>query len=111
MFPSLHTSNFGHPPKLRTGLRVLNFGRRLPLLAAWVHTSPSEFLGPTNSSAVIAAQVACWPLMAACSVRVPDQSRPERPEYFVPQLVLEWITRTHAFHGIRYFSTHYEGQR
>ncbi len=91
-----------------TGLRVLNFGRRLPLLAAWVHTCPNEFLGPTNSSAVIAAQVACWPLMAACSIRVPDQSRPERPEYFVPQLVLEWITRTHAFHGIRYFSTHYE---
>jgi hypothetical protein len=32
---------------------------------------------------------------------------PDRPEYLVPQLVLEWITRTHQFHGVRYFSTHY----
>lgn len=88
-------------------LRVLNFGRRLPLLAAWVAAEPDKFLKPTNDAAVIVSRVACWPLFAACSVRVPDKSKPERPEYMVPQLVLEWITKTHAFHGIRYFSTNY----
>lgn len=25
----------------------------------------------------------------------------------MPQLVLEWITKTRQFHGIRFFSTHY----
>ena len=58
-------------------------------------------------AAVVASNVACWPLIAACSIRVPDRKVPERPEYLVPQLVLEWITKTHAFHGVRYFSTHY----
>ncbi len=90
-----------------TGLRVLNFGHRLPVFAAWVDNKPGDFVGPTTACAIIAAHVACWPLIAASSIRVPDPSRPERPEYIIPQLVLEWITRTHAYHGIRYFSTHY----
>ncbi|HEY7326643.1 MAG TPA: DUF2934 domain-containing protein [Gemmataceae bacterium] len=90
-----------------TKLRVLNFGHRLPVLAAYVANVPNDFSGPTNATTMIAAHVACWPLVAACSIRVPNRSAPERPEYFVPQLVLEWITKTHQFHGIRYFSTHY----
>jgi hypothetical protein len=91
-----------------SNLRVLNFGHRMPVLAAYTETEPNRFLAPNTEVAFIAAQVACWPLVAICSIRVPDRSRPERPEYAIPQLVLEWITRTRAFHGIRYFSTHYD---
>ena len=90
-----------------TNLRVLNFGHRLPVLAAYVANVPQDFTSPTNAAVMVAAQVACWPLIAACSIRVPDRTVPDRPEYLVPQLMLEWITRTHQFHGIRYFSTHY----
>ncbi len=90
-----------------TNLKVLNFGHRLPVLASYVAKVPGDFNGPTPAAAMIAANVACWPLIAACSVRVPDAKATERPEYLVPQLMLEWITRTHQFHGIRYFSTHY----
>lgn len=91
-----------------TNLRVLNFGHRLPLLAAWVNDEPNRFNSLTTEMAVVVANVTCWPLVAICSTRVPDRTNPERPEYLIPQLVLEWITRTRAFHGVRYFSTHYE---
>jgi hypothetical protein len=91
-----------------TNLRVLNFGHRLPVLAAYVYDAPGEFLSLNSAVAFVVAQVACWPLIAACSVRVPDRNAADRPEYLVPQLVLEWITKNHQFHGIRYFSTHYE---
>ena len=92
-----------------TNLRILNFGHRLPVLAAYVANVPDDFLGPnSNDSPMIVAQVACWPLIAACSVRVPDRTVPGRPEYLLPQLVLEWVVRTHQFHGLRYFSTHYD---
>ncbi|MBA4191779.1 MAG: hypothetical protein C0467_27685 [Planctomycetaceae bacterium] len=91
-----------------TNLRILNFGHRLPVLGAYVATTPQDFIAPASiGSPTIAAHVACWPLIAACSIRVPDRAAPERPEYLLPQLMLEWITRTHRFHGIRYFSTHY----
>lgn len=91
-----------------TNLRVLNFGHRSQLLAAQVHLEPHLFNGLSRDTAFVAAQVACWPLIAICSMRVPDRSSPERPEYAIPQLVLEWITKTRAFHGVRFFSTHYD---
>lgn len=91
-----------------TNLRVLNFGHRMPVLAAYARTEPNRFLTANSENAFMAAQVACWPLVAICSIRVPDRSKPEQPEYLMPQLVLEWITQTRAFHGVRFFSTHYE---
>lgn len=91
-----------------TNLRVLNFGHRLPLLAAWVDAEPVHFSSNTPEMAVVLASVTCWPLVAICSIRVPDRSVLVRPEYLIPQLVLEWIMRTRSFHGVRYFSTHYE---
>jgi hypothetical protein len=107
--PQLDTVQVSHYSAVpRTNLRVLNFGHRLPLLAAWVDEQPQYFRGFTRETAIIAAHVACWPLIAMCSIRVPDRAKPERPEYLIPQLVLEWITKTREYHGIRYFSTHYD---
>lgn len=90
-----------------TGLKVLNFGFRPRLLGAMVNNIPSEYEGDSNGAIMVLGNVVCWPLIAACSVRVPDRSAPDRPEYLVPQMMLEWITKTHHYHGIRYFSTHY----
>ena len=91
-----------------SNLKVLNFGHRMPVLAAYTYNDPGQFLTASSESAFIAAQVACWPLMAICSIRVPDRTKHERPEYLMPQLVLKWITTTRAFHGVRFFSTHYD---
>ncbi len=90
-----------------TNLRILNFGHRLPLLAALVATEPNRFNSNTPEMAVVLASVTCWPLVAICSIRVPDRSIEARPEYLISQLVLEWVMRTKSFHGVRYFSTHY----
>lgn len=91
-----------------SNLRILNFGIRLPLLAAYVNAKPQDFSAPnTPGSSLIAGHVGCWPLIAACAIRVPDRNKPEREEYIIPQMVLRWITESHQFDGIRYFSTHY----
>ena len=106
--PDLATISVSHYyANPHTNLRVLNLGHRLPLLAAWVFNQPRVFHGLTRETSIIAAHVSCWPLVAMCSIRVPDRSKPERPEYLMPQMVLEWITKTREFHGVRYFSTHY----
>lgn len=80
----------------------------MPVLAAYTATHQNRFLVPNTEVAFIAAQVACWPLVAICSIRVPDRNKPELPEYAVLQLVLEWITKTRALHGIRFVSAHYD---
>lgn len=111
LFSEVFVSRFSALPN--TQLRVLNFGHRFPVLAALVDSEPDKFTSVTSVDNVtsdfvfVLAQVTCWPLVAICSIRVPDRTVVERPEYDVPQMVLEWIVRTQQFHGVRYFSTHY----
>lgn len=46
-----------------------------------------------------------WPLIASCSVKVPDRNVAFKPEYIIPQLLLQWINK-HDLDGIKYSSTH-----
>ncbi|EJV42769.1 hypothetical protein IEK_05604 [Bacillus toyonensis] len=46
-----------------------------------------------------------WPLMAACSVRVKNTTNTFKPEYIIPQLLLQFIRYDGFFDGVSYFST------
>lgn len=46
-----------------------------------------------------------WPLIISCSVKVKDMKHPFKPEYIIPQLLLQWITKNPSIDGIKYFST------
>jgi hypothetical protein len=57
--------------------------------------------------------VLLWPLIASCSIRVKNRSDPFKPEYIVPQLLLQWVQQSDKYDGICYFSTkikHYNFQ-
>lgn len=47
-----------------------------------------------------------FPLIACCSVKVKDYSNTFKPEYIIPQLLLQWIRQNDQLDGIRYNSTH-----
>ncbi len=47
-----------------------------------------------------------WPLIASCSVKVSDYSHTFKPEYIIPQLLLQLIRDTENIDGIKYNSTH-----
>jgi hypothetical protein len=53
----------------------------------------------------IAAYIAFWPLIAACSVGRGSRDGAFYPQYIVPQLLLQWVTKARRVDGIRYFST------
>lgn len=53
----------------------------------------------------ISSYVIYWPLIAACSIRVEDRNGSFFPQYIVPQLLLQWVTKEKEVNGIRYFST------
>jgi hypothetical protein len=89
-----------------THLKILNFGYRPERLAAWIQDAPDEFRELNSSTAIIGSFVACWPLIALCSIRKKQSNAKFHAEYILPQLVLQWITNTRNFHGVRYFSTH-----
>lgn len=47
-----------------------------------------------------------FPLILCCSVKVKDTSDTFKPEYIIPQLLLQWIRNNDVLDGIQYKSTH-----
>ncbi|WP_369049555.1 RES domain-containing protein [Tenacibaculum sp. UWU-22] len=47
-----------------------------------------------------------FPLILCCSVKVRDTSDTFKPEYIIPQLLLQWIRNNDRIDGIQYKSTH-----
>ena len=47
-----------------------------------------------------------WPLSLACYVKVSSPTSIFKPEYIIPQMLLEWIRVSSDLDGIKYFSTH-----
>jgi len=85
--------------------RLLDLGYR-PAKLARMSTNPTLRIY-TWFNEFLVAHAVCWPLFASSSIRV-RHSGPEcafRPEYIIPQLILQWLTQEQAFDGLRYAST------
>ncbi|SKB81972.1 RES domain-containing protein [Soonwooa buanensis] len=52
-----------------------------------------------------------WPLIIACSLRVADYSNIFKPEYIMPQILLQWIRNSKSLDGILYSSTHLDNKK
>lgn len=46
-----------------------------------------------------------WPLLYVCSLKGSDKSDFYKPEYIIPQFLLQWIRENYSIKGIAYFST------
>lgn len=62
------------------------------------------------SSTLIIQFIATWPLQAAVSNVVFHREAPFKPEYIIPQLLLQWIVNNKELDGVRFFSTKYNGK-
>lgn len=62
------------------------------------------------SSFLIIKFIATWPLQAAVSNVVLHRNSPFKPEYIIPQLLLQWIVNHKELDGVRFFSTKYNGK-
>lgn len=76
--------------------------RFLPLIIAlWQANGPNM----ARYENFLVASAVCWPLLAACMTRTHEPQAAFKPEYIVPQLLLQWVTQETNLIGIRYFST------
>lgn len=102
-FENIQISRFRAVPS--SSVRVLDFGWRPAVIAAFIDANPIVMKGPGQSSEFALAYAICWPLLASCSIRVMHAGSPFTPEYVVPQLLLQWLRNESDIDGIRYFST------
>jgi len=83
---------------------IVDFGIRPETMHRDLSNSRSGSTEAADNYSMFVARVVCWPLLFACSIRVRNPSDTFKPEYVVPQLLLEWITTQRGFDGVRYFS-------
>ncbi len=67
--------------------------------------APPRELSDRFDEQFVASYILCWPLIAACSIRTDSGDGPFFPQYIVPQILLQWVTKEKRVDGIRYFST------
>jgi hypothetical protein len=95
-FHSLQVARFRYAQPID----LLDFGFR-PNIIGQLRRSGSNLF----NDATITSYLTCWPLIAACSVRVFYPGMPFKPEYIVPQLLLQYLLNETSLDGLRYFST------
>jgi hypothetical protein len=66
-------------------------------------------LAARYSDEFIISYILYWPLIAASSIRVDSRVGAFFPQYIIPQILLQWVTKEGKVDGIRYFSTHTQG--
>lgn len=62
------------------------------------------------SSFLIIQFLSTWPLQAAVSNIVYHKESSFKPEYIIPQFLLQWIVNNKELDGVRFFSTKYNGK-
>ncbi len=102
---SVHISRFQPAPACT--LQLLDFGWRPAQIGALIHSGSydKQLSDPSTVSDLVVAHALCWPLLAACSIKVRHPTANFKPEYILPQLVLQWLTNETKIDGVRYFST------
>ncbi|MBP8083335.1 MAG: hypothetical protein KAZ87_09065 [Spirochaetes bacterium] len=86
-----------------TGINILDFAYRPNYIGKYLLESISkpnyqQILDYTTS------YLNCWPLIFCSSIKVKHIDGIFKPEYIVPQLLLQWIRNNPLLTGIRYFS-------
>jgi hypothetical protein len=85
-------------------LKMLNLSERPARLALQV--TPPGSVPPADRHTYLSAHIVLWPLLFMSSIIVKHRCAPFKPEYVIPQMVLQWITQNHGVDGLVYFSTH-----
>jgi hypothetical protein len=86
-------------------LKLVNFSNR-PKRMLKKLTPAGDLQDPAGDFEMIISLLVLWPLMALCSIVVKHRESPYKPEYIIPQILLQWVTGQHDYQGIAYFSTH-----
>lgn len=102
-FHELQTAAFWLAPEKKVS--VINFSVRPAKLTLYVNPEGS-FQDDPEIHGLLVNHVLLWPLMALCSIGVRHRDSPFKPEYILPQVLLQWVTKEHHFDGICYFSMH-----
>lgn len=86
-------------------VKIIDFGWRPAYYASMIEHELKEGNTSHYGFKVAANYAICWPIIAACSLRVKEKDAKFKEEYIIPQHLTQWIIENNFCDGIRYFST------
>ncbi|MFA6564628.1 MAG: hypothetical protein WCV00_22170 [Verrucomicrobiia bacterium] len=89
-------------------IRVLDFAYTPRFLASFIERHIKENPNDKKMHDKFLPMVLFWPLIAACSIQVLHRKDFFKPEYIIPQMVLQFVKEDPSIQGVRYFSMHYD---
>jgi hypothetical protein len=118
-FPSLYLSNTIYVaweelkrPNLDS-IQAVRFVNKVPLNLIDLTTSRYWGNYETQEIETIKTDILMWPFIVASSIKVKNPENSFKPEYIIPQLLLQWIrnnkmtaSSSSQKHGIKFSSTH-----
>jgi len=107
-FPSLYLGSsvyvcweeLGRP--LRNQFQVVRINNSNPLKI--LDLSPISKIDMLNKSKMY-RYFMTWPLIAACSIKVQNREDTFKPEYIIPQILLQWISNNREVDAVTYQTT------
>jgi hypothetical protein len=102
-FDTIHAAQFC--PTADAKLRVVNLAYRPQFLLHVLRSKPDIILDGAQLG-ILTSNIALWPLIAACHVKVKHRADAFKPEYIIPQILLQWVRTSGKFEGLCYSSTH-----
>jgi hypothetical protein len=102
-FNGIYISEFSAPAT--KSFRIVNLSNRPDYIAFMLAKQP-ELTGKDSFLDVLVSTVILWPLIMACHIKVQHRNGSFKPEYIIPQIVLQWVRQSDAFEGVCYASTH-----
>lgn len=102
----LYISKFIFNPSEKISLLNLSITNQLLISFIKDHSSNIlESINETDLIILIKNYLILWPLLASCQIKVQDPDAPFKPEYIIPQLLMQYIGRVKKYDGIIYPST------
>ncbi|MBB3131300.1 hypothetical protein FHS19_006020 [Paenibacillus rhizosphaerae] len=114
---AVHGSKYQFSEKYKGKVNILYFGITPKMFA---HEISQEYkyrayVRKKNKSALndkdvedlkilLETYIILWPIICSCSIKVKNTNDSFKPEYIVPQLLLQWVSNHSEFQGICYFS-------
>lgn len=103
--PDMNRLTFSRFEANSDDIRVLDFGITPRLILDSGLINDGKYPGATYYD-IIYTYLVYWPLVCACAIQVKNRNDVFKPEYIVPQLVLQYV-RESSIDGVRYFSMHF----
>lgn len=113
LLDNLHISKFSFSEEYKYNL--LNISLNNKLLLTYLEKYPENNIDDSSVYKALLNSIKTflllWPFIASCHIKVKEPTQPFKPEYILPQILMQYIVNDEGYDGVLYSSTRTEANK